>query len=153
MSNVLRPASLFSRIALVAGLAVAAALGALAVSSTHADEKEKPKERFFEMRTYIANDGKLDALHARFRDHTNKLFVKHGIEIIGYWVPTDEKESKNTLIYILAYPSKEARDKSWKEFGADPVWKKAYEESHKDGVLVKQVISKFMTPTDYSPIK
>jgi hypothetical protein len=118
-----------------------------------AEEKAKPKERFFEMRTYIAHDGKFDAMHARFRDHTNKLFVKHGMDVIGYWVPTDEKESKNTMIYILAYPSKEAREKSWSAFKDDPEWKKAYTESHKDGPLVKTVISKFMTPTDYSPIK
>src|SRR5579871_3187496 len=89
-----------------------------------ADEKvAPPAQRFFEMRKYTANPGKLDALHARFRDHTNPLFIKHGIHIIGFWVPTDEKLSQNTLIYILAYPSKEARETSWKEFENDPDWK------------------------------
>jgi hypothetical protein len=147
---------LFARLPVVLSLVAFAAMAAMIVGlgkPSLAEEKEKARERFFEMRTYIANDGKLDALHARFRDHTNKLFVKHGMELIGYWVPTDEKESKNTLVYILAYPSKEARDKSWKDFVADPAWIKAKDESHKDGVIVKNVISKFMTPTDYSPIK
>src|SRR3954471_4189113 len=88
------------------------------------------KERFFEMRTYTAAEGKFDALHARFRDHTNALFRKHGMEIIGFWVPTDEKQgAKDTLIYILAYPSKDAREASWKAFSADPEWKSAREAS------------------------
>jgi hypothetical protein len=111
------------------------------------------KTRVFEMRTYTAPEGKLDALHARFRDHTNKLFTKHGIEIVGYWVPTDAEKSKNTLIYILAYPSREAADASWKAFRTDPDWKKAQSESEKDGKLVAKVESVFMTPTDYSPMK
>jgi hypothetical protein len=111
------------------------------------------KTRFFEMRTYTTNPGKLDALHARFRDHTNRLFQKHGIDLVGYWVPTDPERSKDTLVYILAYPDKEAREKAWKDFQADPDWQKAKAESEKDGALVKKVDSVFMTPTDYSPIK
>jgi hypothetical protein len=112
------------------------------------------KERFFEMRTYTAAEGKLDALHARFRDHTNRLFVKHGIELVGYWTPVDEaKGAKNTLVYILAYPSREAREASWKAFGADPEWVKAKAASEVNGKLVEKVESVFMKPTDYSPIK
>ena len=123
-----------------------------------ADEKPgapaaKAEARFFEMRTYTANPGKLDALLARFRNHTNALFEKHGITMIGYWVPTDEKLSQNTLIYILAYPNKEAREKAWKDFVDDADWKAAKAESEKDGSLVAKVDSKFMTPTDFSPIK
>lgn len=110
-------------------------------------------ERLFEMRTYITHDGRLDALNARFRDHTNKLFVKHGMELVGYWVPTTEPDSKNTLVYILAYPSQEARDASWKAFLADEAWKQAKAASEADGPIVKKVISQFLKPTDYSPIK
>src|SRR6476469_2737431 len=73
--------------------------------------------RVFEMRTYYANPGKLDALNARFRDHTVKLFEKHGITNIGYWVPVENTENK--LIYVLAYPSREAREASWKDFNND----------------------------------
>lgn len=109
--------------------------------------------RLFEMRTYITHDGRLDALNARFRDHTNKLFVKHGIQLVGYWVPTNEPDSKNTLVYILAYPNMEAREASWKAFVADDEWKKAKAASEADGPIVKKVISQFLTPTDYSPIK
>ncbi len=110
-------------------------------------------ERLFEMRTYITHDGRLDALNARFRNHTNKLFVKHGMELVGYWVPTTEPDSKNTLVYILAYPSQEARDASWKAFVADEAWKQAKAASEADGPIVKKVISQFLKPTDYSPIK
>ncbi|MFO0916029.1 MAG: NIPSNAP family protein [Pirellulales bacterium] len=111
--------------------------------------------RLFEMRTYVTNPGKLPELHKRFREHTNKLFVKHGMELIGYWTLAEgeAEEKDNTLVYILAYPSREAREKSWKAFSDDPEWKAAYEASHKDGVLVKKVEVKFLNPTDYSPIK
>jgi hypothetical protein len=105
------------------------------------------------MRTYYAEPGKMTALHARFRDHTNKLFQKHGMTIIGFWVPADPKEAEERMIYILAYPSKDAADKSWKAFRADPDWNSAREASEKDGKLVKKVDSVFLNPTDYSPIK
>lgn len=118
-----------------------------------AETENEKVTRFFEMRTYICHEGKLDDLHKRFRDHTNRLFVKHGMTLIGYWTPTDGEDAKNTLVYILAYPSREARDKAWKAFINDPDWKKAYQESHKDGPIVKKVISQFLAPTDYSPIK
>ena len=108
--------------------------------------------RIFEMRIYTANDGKLDALHARFRNHTNQIFVRHGMSLIGYWTPTEGPEKDNTLIYILAYPSMAAREKAWAAFRDDPDWQKAKAESEKGGVLVKNVESKFMTATDYSPI-
>ena len=109
--------------------------------------------RFFELRIYTANPGKLEALHARFRNHTNKIFVKHGMELVGYWTPVDGPEAQNTLIYILAYPSREAREAAWKAFREDPAWIKAKEESEKNGVLVQKVESTFMNATDYSPLK
>ena len=119
-------------------------------------ERCRPGEaapRFFEMRTYTAPEGKLDALNARFRNHTNRLFVKHGMALVGYWTPADGPEAQNTLVYILAYPSREAREKSWEAFRNDPEWHAARDASEKDGKLVLKVDSKFLTPTDYSPIK
>ena len=110
--------------------------------------------RCFEIRTYYAAPGKLEELHARFRNHTIKLFKKHGMEIVGFWGPTDkEKGSENTLVYILAFPSREARDKAFREFGADPEWQKARTESEKNGRLTEKVESVFLMATDYSPIK
>jgi hypothetical protein len=104
------------------------------------------------MRIYYANEGKLEALHARFRDHTCKLFEKHGMTNIGYWVPVGDNPERK-LVYILAYPSKEAREASWKAFQADEDWKKAKAESEKGGSLVGKVDSSFLTGTDYSAIK
>jgi hypothetical protein len=104
------------------------------------------------MRTYTANEGKLDALQARFRDHTTRLFEKHGMTNIGYWVPEGER-SRDTLVYILAFPDKEARNKAFKEFGEDPDWKKVQTASEANGKLVKKIDSVFMNPTDYSPMK
>jgi NIPSNAP len=110
--------------------------------------------RCFEMRTYYAAPGKLEALNARFRDHTCALFRKHGIEIVGFWIPTDkEKGSENTLVYILAHKSREAAGKSFSEFGKDPAWKKAQSESEANGKLVEKIESVFLLATDYSPIK
>jgi hypothetical protein len=115
--------------------------------------EKKVATRVFEMRTYYAHPGKMNALHARFRDHTNKLFVKHGMTLIGYWSPIDPKQAEQKLIYILAYPSKEAADKSWEAFMKDPDWNAARKASEKDGPLVAKVESVYMNPTDYSPIK
>ncbi|HJZ92890.1 MAG TPA: NIPSNAP family protein [Gemmataceae bacterium] len=109
--------------------------------------------RVFELRTYYAHPGKMKALNARFRDHTCKLFEKHGMTLIGFWNPIDKEKSEEILVYILAFPSKEAADKSWKDFQADPDWKKVKEESEKDGPLVKKIDRVFLNPTDYSKIK
>jgi len=117
------------------------------------EEKKKVDTRVFELRTYYAAPGKMQALHARFRDHTCKLFRKHGMTIIGFWSPIDGKEAEEKLVYILAYPSKEAADKSWAAFRDDPDWKSAKEASEKDGTLVTKVDSVYLNPTDYSPIK
>jgi hypothetical protein len=103
----------------------------------------------YEMRVYYAAPGKLEALNARFKNHTCQLFEKHGLTNVGYFVPADNKDNK--LVYFISAPSKAARDKSFKEFGADPDWKKAFAESEKDGKLVDHVDSTFLTLTDYSP--
>ena len=111
-------------------------------------------DRVFEMRTYTAAPGKFDALKTRFRDHTIRLFEKHGMTNIGYWIPADAPKSENTLVYILAYPSREAAKKSWAAFSADPEWQKVRTESQKDGaLLVGPPESVFLTPADFSKIK
>jgi hypothetical protein len=133
-------------------LAVVAGIGLVGVGYAAGATMERA-DRFFEMRTYYTNPGKMSALHARFKDHTAKLFEKHGMTNIGYWSPTTGENAENTMVYILAYPSKEAREKSWKAFVEDPDWKKAKADSEKDGVLVSKVVSVFMTPTEYSAIK
>jgi hypothetical protein len=111
--------------------------------------------RVFELRTYYANPGKLEALNTRFREHTNALFQKHGMTLVAYWMPVTPpaEGTGGTLIYVLAYPSVEAREAAWKAFGADPEWVAARDASEKDGKLVAKVDSVLMQATDYSPIK
>ncbi len=109
--------------------------------------------RVFELRTYTAAPGKLEALNKRFRDHTVKLFTKHGMSHVGYWTPTDAPLSENTLIYVIAHQSREAAKKSWDGFRNDPEWIKARDASEKDGRLALKVDSVYLNPTDYSPVK
>ncbi len=109
--------------------------------------------RVFELRTYHCNEGKLPNLMARFRNHTTKIFESHGMTNIGYWVPMDEPASKDTLIYVLAYPDRESAKKSWDAFRNDPVWKQVQSDSEKDGKIVAKVDSVYMTPADFSKIK
>lgn len=114
-----------------------------------ATQGAEPDKRVYEMRTYYAAEGKLEALNKRFREHTVKLFEKHGITNIGYFEPTENPERQ--LIYFLAYPSREAREASWKAFQADSDWQKAKAASEVDGKLVAKVDVLFLQPTDYSP--
>lgn len=135
-------------------LTIALLTGAFAVFHSAVLAADKAQGgKVYELRVYKASPGKLDALHARFRNHTNKLFEKHGIEVIGYWTPTEGEEAKDTLVYLVAFPSVEAQKKAWDAFRADPVWQKAKAESERDGVLVREVQSKNLKPTDYSPLR
>jgi hypothetical protein len=126
---------------------------AFAASRPSAQGGKKMDTRVFEMRTYYAHPGKMQALHARFRDHTCKLFEKHGMALIGFWSPIDAKQAEQKMVYILAFPSKAAADKSWDGFRNDPDWKKAREASEVNGPLVARVESVYLNPTDYSAIK
>jgi len=131
-------------------VAVAAVWGSAKAADTPSENG-----RVFELRTYVTYPGKLEALHKRFREHTCTLFKKHGIELVGFWTPAEGPDAENTLIYVVAFPSKEAQKKAWADFKADPEWQKAFKESHKDGVIVDQtkLKSQNLMATDYSPIK
>ncbi|MCB1121898.1 MAG: NIPSNAP family protein [Verrucomicrobiae bacterium] len=108
--------------------------------------------RVYEKRTYYAEEGKLDDLLARFRDHTCAIFARHGIENVGYWIPKDNPD--NTLVYIIAYPSRLDQEVMWKNFLNDPEWKAAAAASTANGKLVKKVDRVFMQTTDFSmPVK
>lgn len=117
--------------------------------------KSKGEPRLFELRIYKTNEGKLPNLNARFRDHTLKLFEKHGITNDVYGIPTDEKTRNDTLVYFIIHADKAAADKSWAAFRADPEWKEARAASEKDGkILVENGVKNwYLTPTDYSPVK
>ena len=114
----------------------------------------QPAGRAFEMRTYYAAPGKLDALNARFKDHTLALFKKHGMDVVGFWMPTDkEAGAGEKLVYILAHKSRDAAAASWKAFGADPAWVAARTASEVDGRLTTKIETVFLVGTDYSPLK
>jgi hypothetical protein len=136
----------------VVGAAVIA-VAAVTLYRPEAQGGKKVSTRVFEMRTYYAHPGKMEALHARFRDHTCKLFEKHGMTLIGFWSPIDAKQAEEKMVYILAYPSREAAKKSWSDFVNDPDWKKAKAASEVNGPLVARVESVYLNPTDYSAIK
>jgi hypothetical protein len=109
--------------------------------------------RVYELRTYTAPDGKLPLLQKRFRDHTLRIFEKHGMKNVGYWVPQDAPARDNTLIYVISHASRDAAKVSWASFAADPEWKKVSAESQVDGPIISKVVSVYMDATDYSPIK
>ena len=136
-----------SAVAAITIMAAALFAGGLAtVQKAHA----QAANRVFEMRTYYTHDGKLDDLQARFRNHTTKFFEKHGMTNIGYWVPRDQP---NTLVYVLAYPSREAATKAWDGFRKDEGWIAARTASEANGPIVAKVVSVFMDPTNFSGIK
>lgn len=124
-------------------------MAAVILCSPALAQEKAPDPGIYELRVYHVAPGKLDALQARFRDHTTRLFEKHGMTQVGYWVPVDPKEG--TLVFLLAYPDREARDASWQAFVEDEDWKKALAESEKDGKLVTKVDQSFLAPTSYSP--
>jgi len=142
------PSRIVSAIAL---LAVGFALGSWNASSVVQAQGGK----VFELRTYTAPEGKLPNLQARFRDHTLKLFDKHGIKSVGYWTPIEGPTAGTTQVYLLEHPSREEARKNWADFGADPDWKKARADSETNagGPLTTKIDSVFLAPTDYSPLK
>lgn len=133
----------------VALAAVAPAIPLPAIAQSAALD---PKTAVYELRIYHPAPGKLAALNARFREHTLKLFAKHGMHNVAYWneQPTAEAP-EGRVVYVLAYPSREAREASWKAFGADPQWRAVVATSEAGGTLVTKIDSVFMTLADYSP--
>ena len=137
-------------VGVVLGLVLSNSLRPVAVQGQ--GEKEAAN-RVFEMRTYVAPPGKLDGLHARFRDHTVKFFEKHGMKNVIYLSPLDKEQAKNTLVYLISHESRAAADKNWAAFKADPGWNAAAKKSEENGKLVQGVKAEYFAPTDYSPIK
>jgi hypothetical protein len=137
---------------IVAGAAVFAA-GFVAGQAFNGGDAEAQGRKIFEMRTYTSPDGRLGDLLARFRNDTMRIFEKHGMQNVAYWVPTDAPASANTLVYILAHDSRDAATKSWAAFRADPEWKAVTERTQANGPIVSNVQSVFLEATDFSPMK
>jgi hypothetical protein len=109
--------------------------------------------KVYELRTYTAPDGKLGELNARFRNHTMRIFQKHGMTNVAYFTPQDAPLSQNTLVYLISHASRDAAKQSWAAFQKDPEWQKVAQESQVNGKIVASVVSQFLVPTDYSPMK
>jgi hypothetical protein len=138
-----------TRLAAVFILLTGFAAGALTQHSISAQTADK----VFELRTYTAPEGKLGDLHARFRNHTLRIFEKHGMSNVIYLAPMDAPASENQLVYLISHKSREAAKASWTAFQNDPEWKKVSSESQVNGRIVAKVDSVFLTATDYSPLK
>lgn len=142
MKKVFKTASI-SLFALIIGLGVG-----MLVSSSAQDSG-----KVFELRIYTATPGNLDNLHARFRDHTTRIFGNHGMKVVGYWSPTSEEEREDTLVYILEHASREAANASWRAFGQDPEWQEVAAASNANGQILGGIESRYMVATDYSPMR
>ena len=138
----------FLKILSTCSISLIVGLGAGIFHSTSAQN-----QKVFELRTYQATPGNLGNLHARFRDHTIRIFRKHGMEVVGFWSPTSEEERDDILVYLLAHDSQDAADASWQAFGSDPEWRSVAEESNRNGQILAGVERKYMVATDYSPMK
>ncbi|MEO7299855.1 MAG: NIPSNAP family protein [Verrucomicrobiota bacterium] len=130
-------------------LMLAVGLCGCATATKQTAETRAPDTRLYELRTYFAAPGKLDEVHARSRDHAMKFFKKHGIETIGYWTPVNN--TNDTLMLLLAYPSREKREESWKAFMADPEWTAILEKTEANGKIVSRVDQMYLQQTDFSP--
>jgi NIPSNAP len=105
----------------------------------------------YELRVYHTYAGKLDDLLTRFRDHTMRLFEKHGMKNVAYWTPIEDPLKGNALFYVIAHPSREAATANWKSFVEDPEWQIVRDKSEANGKLVEKVDSTFLVLTDFSP--
>jgi hypothetical protein len=129
------------------------AAGFLAGHAFDGGHAQAQGRKVFELRTYTSPDGRLDDLLARFRNDTLRIFEKHGMESVGYWVPADAPASANTLIYVLAHDSRDAATKNWAAFREDPEWRAVAERTQANGPIVSKVESVFLDATDFSPMK
>ena len=110
--------------------------------------------RLYELRTYYANPGKLEDVHKRFRDHTMRIFAKHGMKVENFWGPVYKKDgSENKLVYLMSFKDRAERDAKWKEFASDPEWQKVSKESDMNGKILEKTESIFLYETDYAPAK
>jgi hypothetical protein len=106
---------------------------------------------YYELRTYTAAPGKMDALLKRFRDHTIALFGKHDIKVVGFW--TSDVAGNDELVYLLAYPDQASSKTYWEAFQKDPQWIQAKSATEVNGKLAANVGSKHLIPTDFSPLQ
>ena len=135
--------------------AVVSSISALVILIAAASQSaaQETSSRVFEIRTYTAPEGRLDEVVDRFRRDSMRLLAKYGMESVGYWIPQDSVRSKNTLIYILAHPSREEARANWRTFSADPEWQQVRARTEANGPIIERIESVFVDPTDFSPLQ
>lgn len=134
----------------IAALVLSATGSSLFSAPTFAQNDNRP---VFELRTYKATPGNMDKLLERFRQHTMRLFEKHGMTNVGYWIPVDPELAEDTLVYILRHDSQAAADASWRAFATDPEWQRVNDESNRDGPILGSVVRQYLNATDFSAIQ
>jgi hypothetical protein len=103
----------------------------------------------YELRTYTAAPGRGADVVARFREHTTRIFERHGMVNVGYWVAADAKDGGgDRLVYLLSHQSRDAAKASWKAFSADPEWKDVAKRTTASGQIVSKVESVFLESAD-----
>lgn len=107
----------------------------------------------YELRTYWAAPGKLDALNARFQTLTLGLFARYNMQVVGFWTPSAPTEESGDLVYVMAFADQQALEQAWAAFRADPDWQAGRAASEVDGILAAKVVSTVMLPTAYSPLQ
>ena len=139
-----------TRRTLLESLSAVPLLSASLLAALQGADPKQASSTVYELRVYHPAPGKLGELLARFRDHTDSLFAKHGMKSVAYWTPVDEPERGNLLVYILQHPSREAATANWKSFQDDPEWKRVKAESEANGKLAERIDSTFLALTDFS---
>jgi hypothetical protein len=134
-------------------LAAAVSVSAVVAGARKLAAEPPRPPRVFQLRTYYPRQGQMEAVKERFRDHGVALFKKHGIEVIGFWTPHDERDRENRLVYLIAWPSMEAAKAAWKSFGGDPDRKRIWAEYNKDGDIVDHWEAVYLDPIDFSPLQ
>lgn len=103
----------------------------------------------YELKSYKATEGNMDALKKRFTEKTMPIFKRLGIEVTHCW---DNLEDPNTFTYLARFLSKEVQKDAWSAFAADDEWKAVKAESERvSGPLLASQSTLYLAPTHFSP--
>lgn len=118
-------------------------------------EQQRAASQVYELRVYTTLPGKRPALADRFRDHTSKMFERAGMTNVGYWNAATGDNAEETFVYLLAYPSREARDRSWEELGTYEDFQEIIIAVERDDErkLIENIEARILEPTSYSGLR
>ena len=118
-------------------------------------EQQRAASQVYELRVYTTLPGKRPALEDRFRYHTSKMFERAGMTNVGYWNAATGDNAEETFIYLLAYPSREARDQMWEELGTYEDFQEIIIAVERDDErkLIENIEARILEPTSYSGLR